>query len=143
MVSETHWLLWHWSAGFCDNPFARNRSSGAENARQLRRKLSGKSGSHGQPERHRLGRQGGNGLAQGQLSLLLKQQQEESRPAVQSDASHGSRRKQHSLLSMQLKGLGCGQLMISQNAYTLPDNLHAHPAILSWGDEPSGHSDGS
>ena len=78
----------------------------AENARQLRRKLSGKSGSLGQAERHRLGRQGGNGLAQGQLSLLLKQQQEESRP-LQSAASSGPRRKQHSLLSMQLKGLGC------------------------------------
>lgn len=103
------------SAGFCENPFARNRSSGAENAKQLRRKLSGKSDTHGQTERHRLGRQSGNGLAQGQLSLLLKQQREEPRPAVQRSASPGSRRKQHSLLSMQLKSLRCDKLVVSQS----------------------------
>ena len=93
-------------AGTCENPFARNRSFGPESARQLRRKLSGnKLGSPGQPERHRLGRPGANGLAQGQLSLLLKQQQQQL-PAAVGIASPGSQRTQQSLLSMQLKGLG-------------------------------------
>ncbi len=121
--------MWR-SAGIYDNPFARNRSSGADNARQLRRKLSGKSGSHKQSERHRLGRQGSNGLAQGQLSLLLKQQREESRPPNPSAASPVSRRKQHSLLSMQLKSLGYGQLNVSHTCLAPRNAQRMLPAVL-------------
>ena len=60
-----------------------------------------------QAEIHRLGRSGSNGLAQGQLSRLLKQPQSpQSPPTGQGIASPVSATRQRSLLSMQLKGLG-------------------------------------